>query len=170
MHREKYWRSKIPLSLALLFLLNVFLIVAFELLFVYKYPTAIDEAVLGKYDPAWAGSTILSHDDYGSSLDAYLVKMTDGGHFLITSKPHSVFFGRAKLNSAQPVDLNNTGEQLFYVKNGIHTSEIAIIEGKVVDIRYGYISTAETTSRYLVLAAVMEGLELLVYYFIKKNL
>lgn len=34
MHQEKYWNSKIPIPLVLLFLLNAFPIISFELLFI----------------------------------------------------------------------------------------------------------------------------------------
>ena len=170
MHREKYWRSKIPLPLALLFLLNVFLIVVFELLFVYKYPASIDEAALGKIAPAWVGTSILGSNT-GTNLNAYLIELPDGNEQLIVMKPHSVVRGRTKLIYAEPVSSREEAEQSIYIKNGVHTSEVIISDDNTVIVRYSYSGgIQEAATWYLVLGAATEGLELLVYYFIKKNL
>ena len=170
MHREKYFLSKTPLPLVLLFLLNIFLIVAFQLLFVFKYPSSMDETVLGKVNPQWADCTILSQDNYSTSLEAYLIENPDGSRQLVTLKPHSFVFGRAKLTDTQMVEPKEA-EQIFYVKTGVHTAEIAVIGGNTVDIKYGYGgSMTEALALPMVLSAALEGLELLVYYLIKKNL
>lgn len=170
MYKEKYYSAKTPLPLVLLFLLNMFLIVAFQLLFAFKYPTSMDETVLGKVNPQWADCTILSQDNYSTSLEAYLIELPDGSRQLITLKPHSVVFGRAKLMDTQIVEPEEA-EQIFYVKTGVHTAEIAVIGSNTVDIRWGYNgSMMEAMALPMVLSATLEGLELLVYYFIKKNL
>ncbi len=170
MHRNKYYSSKTPLPLVLLFLLNVFLMVVFQLLVSYKLPVKADASVFAKYNPAWTGCTILSQDSYGTSLETYLMELPDGSRQLVTAKPHSIVFGRAKIVDTQVVEPDEA-EQIFYVKNGVHTSEIAVIGGNTVTIRWGYGgSMAETGALYLALGAAMEGLELLVYYFIKRNL
>ena len=169
MHRQKYYRAKIPLSLVLLFLANVFLVMALELMFVYKYPATVDEATLGKYDSAWVGSTILSQDSYSSSLDVSLVELPDGSRILLTTKPHGIAYGRAKLTDVQNVELTEE-EQVFYIRNGIHTSEIAVTGGDTVTLRYGHGGTlSEKTTIYMVLAAVLETMELGLYQLIKKN-
>lgn len=170
MHKEKYYSSKTPLPLVLLFLLNLFLIVSFQLLFVYKYPAAIDEATLGKIDPAWVGSPILGSDT-GTNLNAYLIELPDETDQLIVMKPHDVFRGRSKLLYGEPVCIPGEAEQSIYVKNGIHTSEIVISDDNTVIVRYSYSGGInEVMTVYLVLGAALEGLELLVYYLIKKNL
>lgn len=170
MHKEKYYSSKTPLPLVLLFLLNLFLIVSFQLLFVFKFPADMDETTPGKVNPDWAGCTILSQDSYGTSLEAYLIELPEGSRLLVITKPHSIIFGRAKLVDTQilePVE----AEQIFYIKNGVHTSEIVVTGGDTVTIRWGYGgSMTEAMALPLVLSAALEGLELLVYYLIKKNL
>lgn len=169
MHKEKFYSSKTPLPLVILFLVNLFLIVSFQLLFIFKYPAEMDEATLAQVNPDWAGCTILSQDSYSASLETYLIALPDGSRMLVTTKPHSFILSRMKLVDAQSVE-SKEAEQLFYIKNGVHTSEIAVT-GSNVTIRYGYgggINEAMTV--YLVLGAALEGLELLVYYFIKKNL
>ena len=170
MHREKYYSSKIPLPLVLLFLLNVFLVVVFQLLVSYKLPAKADASVFAKYNPAWAGCTILSQDSYSIDLHTYLLEFPDGSRQLVTTKPHSIVFGRAKIVDTQVVEPHEA-EQIFYIKNAVHTSEIAVLDGNTVDIRWGYGgSMVENNVLYLILGAAMGGIELLIYYFIKKNL
>ena len=171
MRKEKYYSSKMPLSLVLLFLLNIILVVSFQLLFRYTLPANADETALSKHDPAFSGSAILSQDSYSMDLNAYLLELPDGSHMLVTTKPHPIIFGRAKLISAQQVDLSIPQDQVFYIKNGIHTSEVIVSANNTVTISYGYGGGMnETLALYMVLAAAMEGAELLAYYFIKKNL
>jgi len=167
MHREKYWRSKIPLPLALLFLINIFLIVAVELLVVYKYPAVPDEAALKNYDPIYAQCTILSNDA-SSYLGGYLVQTSDGSSHLIVTKSHPIILKRAKILHAEALPSDGGNEQMIYVKNGIHTSEIVITGGDTVTVRYSYGGGInEMTTLYLVLGAVLEGLELLIWHLIK---
>ena len=170
MYKEKYYSSKTPLPLVLLFLLNMFLVVAFQLLFVFKYPTGMDETVLRRVNPQWTDCTILSQDSYSIDLYAYLLELPDGSRQLVTLKPHSFVFGRAKLADIQIVEPVEA-EQTFYVKTGVHTAEIAVIGGNTVDIRWGYGgSMTEALALPMVISAALLGSELLVYYFIKKNL
>ena len=168
MHREKYWRSKIPL--ALLFLLNIFLIMTVELLAFYPHPSKLNTAMLENYDPACADCTILSSDTSGY-LESYLAQASDGSVHLIVIKSHPVFLKRAKMLHAAPVTVDDSGEQPVYVKNGIHTSEIVITGGNTVTIRYGYDGTLqEMTTLYLVLGAALEGLELLIWHLIRHGI
>jgi len=167
MHREKYWRSKIPLSLALLFLLNVFLIMAVELLVFYPHPSELDAAMLENYDPAYADVRILSMDD-SSYLVAHLVQTPEDSRHLVVTKRHPFIYSRAKIIHAEPLPSDESSEQVIYVKNGIHTSEIAVTGGNMVTMRYGYGGgIREITTLYLVLGAVLEGLELLIWHLIK---
>lgn len=168
MHRNKYFQSKVPLALVLLFLLNVFFLVCGELLLVYKYPAELTEVSIAQYDPAWAGSRILSNDNYSTSLNSCVAELPDGSRMLITARPHRIVFGRAKPVDIRPID-PDLQEQIFYVKNGIHTAEIAVYDGTTVDIRWGYSNNISTTY-YTALGGILSALELLVYYFIKKKL
>ena len=62
MHQEKYWASKVPLPMALLFLANILVILAVQILVFYRYPAAPEPASLAKYDPVYASSRILAED------------------------------------------------------------------------------------------------------------
>ena len=174
MRQDKYWASKVPLPLALLFLLNVFLIIAVELLFFYKYPAVADEAVLGKYDPAWIGGTVINRDDR-SSLLAYLIETPEEETRLLVVKRHSIAHGRGRVLYDEPVQMPESGELTVPVRNGIHTSEISIMDIPSsfwsVTVEYSNTGTIkETTAWYMFLAAVLEALELIVIHFVKKNL
>jgi len=150
-----------------LFLLNVFLIVAAELLLFYPHPSKLDAAVLENYDPAYADCRILSIDD-PSYLVAYLVQPSDDSRHLIVTKRHPFIYSRAKIVHAEPIPSDESGEQVIYVKNGIHISEITVTGGDTVTIRYDYGGgIKEITTLYLVLGAVLEGLELLIWHLIK---
>ena len=173
MRQEKYWASRVPLPLALLFVLNVFLIVAFQLLFLYRYPAQPDATALARYDTVYDGCTIAGSDSV-SGLNASLVETADGQTHLVVTKAHDVAYGRGKILYAEPVEEPQSGEQAVFVKNGIHTSEIRIAPvpgGTSVSIQYGYSGgLKEITALYMLLAAVLEALELLVIHFIRKNL
>ena len=172
--REKYWASKVPVSLALLFLLNVFLVMGGELLFFYKYPSKPEGADLAKYDTVYEGSDVFIRDDH-YSLIASLVNTADGQTHLVVTQPHTLVYSRSKIIYAQPVEMPASGEVLLYVKTGIHTSEIEIkdIPSGVwcVNILYGNNGNIRgITTYYMVLAALLEALELMVVHFIKNRL
>jgi len=171
--REKYWASKVPLFLVLLFLLNIFLIVAVELLFIYKYPAQPDAVALAKYDAVYQDCRVILSDSK-NYLTASTVETADGQTHLVLTKAHGIAFGRGKILYAEPVEMPESGQLTLYVKNGIHTSEIQLTQVPdgmlAVTIEYGYSGGRETTVFYMVLAALMEGLELLVVYFIRNRL
>ena len=174
MHQEKYWASKVPLSLALLFVLNILLVVAAELLFVYRYPAQPDAASLEKYGSAYEECRILNKDSV-NYLTASLVQTHDGQMHLVVTKAHEVAFGRGKILYAEPVEIPDKEEIAVFVKNGIHTSEIriqAIPSGvPAVTVHYGYSGgIREASALYMLLAASLEAIELLVLHLIKRNL
>ncbi len=174
MRQEKYWASKVPLPLALLFVVNVFLIVAFQLLFLYRYPAQPDAAVFARYDAIYEDSTV-KNSDSKYYLTASLVETTDGQTHLVVTQAHPIAYNRGKIVYAQPVELPESGENILYVKTGIHTSEFEIkaIPGGMwcVNILYGNTGNIrEFYAVYLLLGALLEALELLVIHFIKKNL
>ncbi len=169
MHREKYYNSKLPLWVAVLFVVNILLVIGFEVLFIYKYPAELNRHTVGAYNSAWEGSTVQSWDDR-NGLHACLAKTPEGDTLLLVSRGHPVFFGRGKLIHEQSIDPSVTQEQTFFVKNGVHTSEIAVTQGNTVSFRYAQGRGREVVTLYMLLAAVLEGLELLICWFIKKNL
>ena len=149
------------------FLLNVFLIMAVELLIFYPHPSELDATMLENHNPAYGDCRILSMDD-SSDLVAYLVQTPEDSRHLVVTKRHPFIYSRAKIIHAEPVASDENGEQVIYIKNGIHTSEIAITGRNAVTLRYSYGGgISEVTTLYLVLGAALEGLELLIWHLIK---
>ena len=172
--REKYWASKVPVSLALLFLLNVFLVMGGELLFFYKYPSKPEGSDLAKYDAVYEGSTVFIRDDH-LSLIASLADTADGQTHLVVTKTHPLVISRGKIIYAQPVEMPESGEVLLYVKTGVHTAEIQVkdIPSGVwcVNVLFGNTGNIrEISTYYMILAALLETLELMVVHFIKNRL
>lgn len=174
MHKEKYWASKVPLPLALLFLVNVFIIVGVQLLLFYKLPAQPNETALAKYNAVYEDCDVFIQDS-SNYLTASLVKTAGGQTHLVVTKGHSIAFSRGKIIYAEPVEVPESGEVTVYVKNGIHTSEILIkdIPTGVWSVTIQFSSSGgikELTAFYMVLAALMEALELMILYFIQKHL
>ena len=174
MHREKYWSSKVPLPLALLFLFNVFLVAAVQILAFYPYPAQPDAASLEKYGSAYEECRILNKDSV-NYLTASLVQTHDGQIHLVVTKAHEVAFGRGRILYAEPVEIPDKEEIAVFVINVIHTSEIRIqaipSDVPAVTIHYGYSGgIRETSVLYLLLAASLEAIELMVLHLIKRNL
>ena len=172
--REKYWASKVPVSLALLFLLNVFLVMGGELLFFYKYPSKPEGADLAKYDAVYEGSDVFIQDDHYSHT-ASLVDTSNGQTHLIVTKRHPLVSTRGRIVYAEPVEMPESGEVLLYVKVGIRTMEIEIkdIPSGVWSVNILFASSGnvrEISVFYMIIAAVLEALELMVVHFIKKRL
>lgn len=170
MVNEKYWRSKIPLWLVLLFLLNVFLIVAIELLILYPYPAEVDEAALARWDAVYEDCTIISSSNI-NTLTCYLVETSSGDAHLVTTKTHAIFSKKVQFVSGQPIELPESGSLTeIPVKTGFHTALIHI-ENRQVDVHfYHFITIKDVTTFYTILAAVMELLELGIWEIFKRNM
>ena len=163
-----------PLSLALLFLLNVLIIAAGQILIFYRSPAQPDAASLASYDPVYEGSNVLISDKSGY-LTAALVETSDKQIHLVVTKIHSLAYNRGRILYAEPVELPVSGEISVSVKNGVHTSRIlagnTAADFPYVTIEYGYSGTIrEQSVLYLILAAVLEALELMAFHLIRKNL
>ena len=172
--REKYWASKVPLPLALLFLVNVLLVIGLELLFVYKHPAIPEGADLAKYSTIYEDCNVVNQDSQ-NRLTASLVETADGQTHLVVTKGHSLALGRGNIIYAQPVSMEDSDEITVNVKNVIHTSTVIIrkVPTDLLAVTIEYSASGgvkEVTAWYMFLAAVLEALELLVIHFIKTRL
>ena len=167
MQNEKYWRSKIPVSLVLLFLLNVFLIIAMEVLLIYRFPAEITPENLAARDAIYEDCTILSSDAI-NHLNCNLVQTNTGEYRIAAYKNHALFHSRAKLLSDESVVPPENGELSVPVKNGVRTCEVIIQPDMTLVIRYAASQSGATV--YMVIAAILEAAELLIWEFIKRNL
>lgn len=174
MYREKYWSSKVPLGLALLFVLNILFVLAAELLFVYKYPARQDAAALARFDSAYESSTVFAQDSRNRLTAALVYTYNDQPHLVVT-RAHLIASGRGRIIYAQPVELPESGALTVSVKNGIHTSEILVQKATddSLSVAFEYAASGgirEYAAIYMLLAALLEGLELLIANLIKRNL
>lgn len=162
---EAYMRSKIPVGLILLFLLNVMLIIALEVMFFYQLPARIDETALAAMNPQYHSCMIRS-EDHANSLSCYLVEQEDGSLHLVSTRKHGLFFTRAKKIDDTPVSVSE-GERIP-VKIGVHTAEITYHNRNTITIfHYTEDGFRSAGTLYMVLGAILEGLELALYQLLK---
>lgn len=162
---EAYLRSKIPVGLVLLFLLNAVLIVALEVMFFYRLPANLNETDLSAMDSGYQGCRIRS-EDRANSLSCYLVECSDGSLHLVSTKNHGLFFNRARKIGDSPISVSE-GERIP-VKVGIRTAEVTYHDSNLITIfHYNGSSFQGIGTIYMVLAAILEALELFLYQLLK---
>lgn len=96
---EDHTNSRIPLKLLLIaaaaFIVNLVLVIGFQLLVQYRYPSPLDAKVLGRMDAAYKECVILGRaEEYANpdrDLTVYLVQTPDGQEHLITVRKHFLF-------------------------------------------------------------------------------
>ena len=179
MHKDKYWRSKIPVGLALLFVANLFLVIAIEVLAFYPHPAAITEKDFASVDSIYENCTIVDRDDR-TQFQCYLVKTTDDQLHVIPVKVHGLIYSRATIIEKQITlvspDIDSTE---IIVKNGIHSVTVGVSrepfpgmeqeqhEMYLEIIYHGGGSASMVTSLYMVIAAILEALELALWQLLK---
>lgn len=180
MNRETYYRSKLPVKLVLLFLANLLLVAALEILLLYRVPVPLTGDSLAEFDNVYEHCTILQEHQKGH-LRCYLVQTETGEIHLIPVKSNGLIFTRGKLYEDQIVTIpEDIPETTYDIKIGIRTSTVTIspeplpwMEAQAPQTLYIGISYAshgsaqETAVLYFVLGAVLTFLELAVVQLIK---
>lgn len=100
MSENIYRRARIPLYYPLVFLLNVALIIAIEVLLIYKHPVPLTEAVLNEQSPVYENAVITA-DDYSGYIQWYLTETETGEYHLIPARRHTLFTNRCKILTDQ---------------------------------------------------------------------
>ena len=181
MDRNKYRNSKIPASLALLFALNIFLVIALEILLLYPHPAELTEEYLAGYDAGYQNCTIITSQETGT-LRCYLVKTESGAYSMIPTQHHGLFTGKAKIYEKQITTVSpDAAETEITVKTGVHSSLVTVrqepLEGYGTETfeRYLYIlyhasgNMSGTMTLYMVIAAILEGLELAIWHLVRQQ-
>lgn len=171
MHNDKYYRSKIPVSLVLLYLLNLLVVIALELLVLYPVPVPLTEQALAEYDRRYEGSTILYTADRGK-LSCHLVETADGELLMVPTHSHSLTYKRAKVLRKYIVSIPEDEEITVPVKVGLHTSNVtvgteALTGNRCITIDYYGSSIRNATTLYMVIAAALEAMELAIFHLIR---
>ena len=180
MSQNSYYRSKIPVKLVLLFLANLLLVMALEILLMYKAPVPLTEDALAEFDPAYKNCTILQEHQRGH-LRCCLAETDAGEIHLIPMKAHALAFVRGRIFRDQIVSIPEDPQETTYnIKIGIHTSTVTVSPKPLpwmddpspqelyMGISYASLGNAqETAVIYFVLGAVLTFLELAVIRLIK---
>lgn len=174
MWKEKYLSSKIPLFLVLLYVLNLVILICAQVLLLYRFPAQPDADALARYDSVYEHSSVFNQDSR-NHLTATLVYTYDGQPHLIVTKAHPIAYGRGKIIYAQALEIPETGKLTVTVKNGIHSSEILVqkVPDNFLSVSFQYAASGgirEYATVYMLLTALLEGLELVVWNLIKQNL
>lgn len=146
-------------------------VIALELLLLYPVPVPLTEEALAQYDSDYEGCTILYTADRGK-LSCHLVQTTDGELHMVPTHGHSLAYKRAKVLKKYIAAVPENEDITLPVKVGLHTSNVTIGTEAQSGSRYFTIdyygsSTQNTTTLYMVIAAVLEAMELAVFHLIR---
>lgn len=165
---------KTPLPLVFGTLINIVLIVLFEILLLYRAPLPPTEQLLAKADSRYEGCRVISNvnSDMNRGVRFYLVKTAEGETDLIPLKQHSFFPSRTRLSSGkilQNLDLET--ESSHQVLFGIEIYTVIISDGAVsVMFSSGGSFQQTALTKYLVLGFVLTLLEQWVIEKLRGNL
>lgn len=179
---EKYWRSKIPLPLVLLFLVNFFVVIALEVLLLYRTPLPLTEESLAKFDSTYTGCTILQ-EHRRNQLWCYLVETQSGDVHLIPAKSNGLFLSKGRIYGKQiipvPEDISETN---YNIKIGIRTSTVTVSPEPIpymenqqpgeLFLAISYAATGDyrgTITIYIAIAAILEVLELALWHLLTRQ-
>ena len=134
-------KAGIPFYYPLVFFLNIALIIAMELLLVYKHPFPLTEELLAKQLPAYENASIL-HTTDKTFICWNLVETESGDFHVVPVRRHVLFFNRCKLIPDQIVAISpDTAETEITTRDGIAGSTVLV--GREVAPKAGVESTGE---------------------------
>ena len=180
MEKNKYWRSKVPVWLVLLFLLNIVAVMAAEVILFYRHPAELTAADLSSLDSIYENSTILTYDEVGS-FRCWLVKTSTGDYAVIPAQRHAIISSRANIQESRIQWIpGESGETELRIRRGIHTASVVVTpeppayssenrEMYLTILYAGNGSYSAVTAVYMALAAALETLELLLWQLLKKK-
>lgn len=180
MDRNKYWSSKVPVPLALLFVVNVFLVMALEILLFYRYPADLTAADLAAMNPAYENCTIIASDDVGT-FRCWLVKLESGDYAMVPARQHGLASSRAKVYKNQITSVSAETEEVeITVRTGVHSSLVSVsrhpnpydvesLERYLYILYHGASGGQGALALYMLIAAVLEGMELSIWHLIRQQ-
>lgn len=150
---------KTPMSFVLGLLVNLVLIIALEILLVYRFPTALDAETLSKIDPRYENCTIVDAHDSCGYVEYILVETAQGQQDLIPVKSHPFFFNRLRIYQnkiSQNVSAGDRISQSF----GLQVLSVEVAEGYAVTSAAGSFRSQTTlTYYYIILSGALTFLE-----------
>ena len=168
------FHHKTPLPLVFGTLLNIVLIVLFEILLLYRAPLPPTEQLLAKADSRYEGCQVIGNVnmDMNRGVRFYRVQTADGETDLVPLKQHSFFPSRTRLVSGKILkNLDLETESTKQVPFGIEIYTVFVSQGAVsVMFSSGGSFQQTALTKYLVLGFVLTLLELLVIEKLRGNL
>lgn len=171
MNTDKYRRSKLPVSLVLLFLLNLLVVIALEILLLYPAPFPVTPEALAEFDSRYAGCTITQEAEQGG-LYCCLAETADGEIHMIPARSHGLAYNRAKLLKKYITVIPEGQETTIPIRIGVHTSNVTVSAEPLSSIAidyYGSTNICTAATLYMVIAAVLEGLELALFHLLRRE-
>ncbi|MBQ2854348.1 MAG: hypothetical protein IJE81_02620 [Oscillospiraceae bacterium] len=175
------WKAKVPVFLVLLFAINLLVVIALEILLFYPVSLPLTEEALAESDSRYESCTI-TRETERSGLHCFLVKTADGETHMIPLRSHGLAYSRAKLLKKYITHIPEDQEITIPVKIGVHTSHVLVTpeplpymedqepaELYIAIDYYGSTNLRTTTTLYMVIAAVLEGLELALFQLIRRE-
>ena len=165
---------KAPLSFVLMLLLNIVLIVVFELLVFYRFPAQPTEEMLAKTDSRYKGCHVYADTNFtmDRGVHFFLVETSNGQKDLIPLRQHDFFPSRTQLLKGKIIrdlDLSQDSTQQMLV--GTQLFRITVSNGQVramISAGSGFQQTA--LAKYMGLGAVLAFLELLILEKVRGNM
>ena len=119
-------RAGFPWYYPVVFLLNLALIFALELLLLYRTPLPLTQAALAERDPAYADAVIVNSTQ-NSSVSWYLVETGDGALHLLPFQRNQINQNRGRLRSKQIVTIEaDTAYTEVQTKVGIGATTVTV--------------------------------------------
>lgn len=170
---------KLPIWLILLFLANILLVMAMEVLLLYRTPLPLTADALAESDSRFAGA-VLSQNQQRGYLHCALAETSEGNVYLIPIRAHSLAYNRGRILKKQIVPVANDSDTSVNVKIGIYTSTLTVspepppwMEDAAPAHLYMSIDHSSSASGssvavlYMVISAVLTFLELAVVQLVK---
>ena len=135
----------LPFYYPIVLFLNIALIIALDLLLVYKHPFPLTEELLARELPAYENAVILRSTD--KTLICWnLVETETGEYHVVPIRRHALFFNRCKLCDDQiAVVPKDTAQTEITTRAGISGSTVLV--GREVAAQYGEKLTGEMEIR-----------------------
>ena len=178
MHREKYWSAKVPVALAVIYALNLLLVIALEIMMLYPSSLPLTPDSLADFDSSYENCQILMEAQQ-SKLYCCLAETAEGEIHLVPLREHGFASSRGRILKKHITVINKDTESIIPVKIGVHTSQITVspepppyMEPEMPAELYISIDYFGGTSGtlYMVLAGILAVLELGLWELLKQNL
>ena len=177
MHREKYWSAKVPVMLAVIYTLNLLLVIALEIMLLYPSSLPLTPDSLADFDSSYENCRILDTFQQGK-LHCCLVETDSGQIHMIPFQGHSLAASRSRILKKYIIIVPEQEQITVPVRIGAHTSQIIVspepipgsefyTSGLYVSIYY---SQSNSGTLYMVLAGILAVLELGFFQLLKQNL